>query len=239
MNHDDLERRLRTESGWREVGYVPRDLELGDERSTPRALAPRLRTAGFSAAAVAAAVVLTVAAIGAIGRGADGRGSGATASSPATSAASPSSPATDAATCASGDVVLRPETWGGAAGSRGTSVGISLVNGAAPCELPVAVAARILDGSGSELVSGASDGTGTVTLTPDARFQVAVSWSNWCDPAPQPTLRWDLRFGTGDWIDVVEEQSTSRPSVQPALPVPPCLGEGGSHLSVTQVQPAP
>ena len=88
-------------------------------------------------------------------------------------------------------------------------------------------------------MAGASGGTGSVTLDAAASYRVSVSWSNWCDPAPQPWLRWDLRFGSGDWIDVVEEQSTSRPSTEPALPVPPCLGEGGSHLSVTPVQPGP
>jgi hypothetical protein len=240
MSHDDLERRLRSERGSRELGYVPGDVEPALDASSARRHGLRpLRVAG-SLAVVAAGVVLTLAVIGVIGRGGDGEGFGV-GSGPGATSPLPSVAPTAArpGICTPGDILLRPEPWGGAAGSRGTSVAVSLTEGAAACELPIDVTARILDGSGAELVAGASGGTGSVTLDPAASYRVSVSWSNWCDAAPQPWLRWDLRFVSGDWIDVVEEQSTSRPSTEPALPVPPCLGEGGSHLSVTPVQPGP
>ncbi|HEU4864504.1 MAG TPA: hypothetical protein VFU44_12130 [Candidatus Limnocylindria bacterium] len=243
MTHERLEHRLRTDPMPDEPRYLARPLPATVAEA--RAVLERRRSAsppawlGLAAVATVAVIVVALVVIPASlpTRNPSGEGSDPT---PVVDTASPTSAPTPPAdtTCASGNLVFRPEAWGGAAGSRGTSLTILLVDGAAPCDLSTTVSARILDGSGTVLVSGVSEPGGVVRLELGAQYAVGIAWSNWCDPEPQPALRWDVRFGDGEWIDVIEEASGERPGTDPSVPVPPCMGEGGSNLSVTGLQPA-
>lgn len=228
MGHDDLERRLRAESGPRDEGYRPRALPAalpdGVGQRTPMTVARW----GLLGGAVLAGIVLI--AVASALRGESGVGDEPSAGS-LTPSALPSVVVADAE-CPAGSILLRAEPWGGAAGSRGTTLSVRLVEGAVACDLATDVSARILDGDGQLLVEGGSPGTGTVRLGAGAVYELSVSWSNWCDAAPRPELRWDLRFGAADpWIHVAVEVTTPDGGV----PVPPCLGEGGTHLDVTEL----
>lgn len=246
-----LERRLQTEPMPDESRFVARSLPatVAEARAVVGGLpadssAPRL---AFALVATVAAIVLALALLpeGILNRIPSGEGPvpgsvESIAPTSTTPGATPTPMATDApeAGCPAGSVVFRPEPWGGAAGSRGTSLVVVLAEGATPCQLDTPVGVRILDGSGTELVAGASQDGSSVLLEAGAQYTVGISWSNWCDPAPQPELRWDVRFGDGEWIDVIEEVGTSRPGLEASVPVPPCMGEGGTNLSVTDLQPA-
>ena len=242
MTRERLEHRLRTEPMPDEPHYVARPLPATVAEA--RAVLERRRSgspAAWLALASAATVAVIVVALVAVSaslpdRNPSGEGSDPT---PAVDGASPTSatPPTDT-TCAADNLLFRPEPWSGAAGSRGTGLTVLLVDGAPPCDLSTTVGARILDGAGTVLVSGVSEAGGVVRLEPGARYAVGIAWSNWCDPEPQPALRWDVRFGDGEWIDVIEEVSAERPGIDPSVPVPPCMGEGGTNLSVTGLQPA-
>jgi hypothetical protein len=247
MTHERLEHRLRTEPMPDEPHYLARPLPATVAEA--RAGLERRRSgspAAWLALAAAATVAVIVVALVVIpaslpdrnpsGEGSDPTPAVDTPSPTSAPASAPTAPADT--TCAAGNLVFRPEAWGGAAGSRGTSLSILLVDGAAPCDLSTTVSARILDGSGTVLVSGVSEAGAVVRLEPGASYAVGIAWSNWCDPEPQPALRWDVRFGDGEWIDVIEEASIERPGIDPSVPVPPCMGEGGTNLSVTGLQPA-
>jgi hypothetical protein len=247
MTHERLEHRLRTEPMPDEPHYLARPLPATVAEA--RAVLERRRSgspAAWLALAAAATVAVIVVALVVIpaslpdrnpsGEGSDPTPAVDTPSPTSAPASAPTAPADT--TCAAGNLVFRPEAWGGAAGSRGTSLSILLVDGAAPCDLSTTVSARILDGSGTVLVSGVSEAGAVVRLEPGASYAVGIAWSNWCDPEPQPALRWDVRFGDGEWIDVIEEASIERPRIDPSVPGPPCMGEGGTNLSVTGLQPA-
>jgi hypothetical protein len=247
MTHERLEHRLRTEPMPDEPHYLARPLPATVAEA--RAVLERRRSgspAAWLALAAAATVAVIVVALVVIpaslpdrnpsGEGSDPTPAVDTPSPTSAPASAPTAPADT--TCAAGNLVFRPEAWGGAAGSRGTSLSILLVDGAAPCDLSTTVSARILDGSGTVLVSGVSEAGAVVRLEPGASYAVGIAWSNWCDPEPQPALRGDVRFGDGEWIDVIEEASIERPGIDPSVPVPPCMGEGGTNLSVTGLQPA-
>lgn len=243
MNHDDLERQLRSQSGRREQGYRPIALpaEPGARSHRPRVL-PVLHGGLF--VAVAAAAVLAVV----IGSGGlDGRfGVGADVPTPSpsdvktevpTSSVAPSS-APELAACRPEDVVLTAEQWGGAAGSRGTSVTLALAEGAAPCHPANGALGRMLDGTGATLVESVGGPTHLpgLTLQAGTTYQVGIAWSNWCEAAPAAPVTLELRLeGWSEWVAVQPDP----PGTGGPDPVPPCMGDGGTNLSVTEVQPAP
>lgn len=243
MNHDDLERQLRSQSGPREHGYRPTALPVEPgARAHRRGVSPVLRGGLFAAAAGAAVLAVVI-----VSGGLDGRfGVGGDVSTPSpgdvktqgpTPSVAPSSGAEPAA-CRPEDVVLTAEPWGGAAGSRGTSVTLSLADGAPACHPANVAYGRILDGTGATLVESAGGPTDLplLTLQSGTTFQVGVAWSNWCDAAPAVPITLELRLG--DWSDWAAVQP-HLPGTGGPDPVPPCIGEGGTNLSVTGVQPAP
>lgn len=225
MNNDDLERQLRSQRGPREDGYLPTNLPASLERERPGSAqrSPLVRIGAF--VGVAAAAALAVAMIGGVfSGGTPGVGSG-TSDDP-----SPSQVAT-AAACGPADVTLTGEAWGGAAGSRGTTVTVALANGRYDCALSPVVGARITDASGLALVSSsAPDGAFLpVPLTAGASYTVGVAWSNWCGAVTEPvTLA--LRFGGWAVPGAVTIPSGGTD------PVPPCNGGATSNLSVTGLQ---
>ena len=243
MNHDDLERQLRSQSGPREQGYHPALLpaEPGARSQRP-GVAPLLRGGLLVAAACAAVLAVVI-----VSGGLDGRsGVGGDVSTPTpgdgrTQAATPSvapSTAGEPGACRPEDVVLTAEPWGGAAGSRGTSVTLTLADGAAPCHPANAVSGRILDATGATLVENLAGPTDLPLLTLQAgtTYQVGVAWSNWCEAAPAAPVTLELRLSNwSEWVAVEHHlPGTGGPD-----PVPPCMGDGGTSLTVTEVQPAP
>lgn len=240
MGHEDLERRLRTEGGPREAGYQPVDLPATlDGGGRPPGRVPPLVRAGL-VTAVAAAAVLTVVALGGLLSGGPLVGDEVASASPSSVTASPSASAEPSATpvpaigaCQVDDLGLAAEAWGGAAGSRGTSASVTLAAGADPCELAQHVSGRVVDGNGVVLVEAdAIDGASPLSLDPGSRYAIGVSWSNWCGPDPLEPLGLELAVGGDAWTAVPA-------SGDGAIPVPPCMGDGDSTLSVTEIQPAP
>jgi hypothetical protein len=231
MTNDDLERALRTEPGPREEGYLPTPLPISLDAVPTAARPTRLpRAALLAGAALAGALAVAVVAAILAGPGASpspGVGSGGSAT-PSASASSPSN------RCTILDITFSAEPWGGAAGSRGTMVTISSIDGRYACALAPSVAAQIADANGAVLVEGAATSSGPpVVVRPGTAFAVGVAWSNWCGADPAGPVRLSLQ--PEGWPSPV-------PVTVPAggNPVPPCLGSGEpSTLSVTEVQPAP
>jgi hypothetical protein len=129
---------------------------------------------------------------------------------------------------------LSAEPWGGAAGSRGTVVTVTLADGASPCNLPLPARAEIVDANGMHLIKGASPrGSGSVALGPDGSFQIGVAWSNWCQAQPAAPMTLFLSFANQVPAPVGATASV------PASAVPPCNGDGASTLSLTDLQAQP
>lgn len=232
MNDKDLERQLRSQRGPREEGYVPTQLPTTlDSNSTSNA-GPSwlLRAAVFVPAAVAGALAVGVAS-GLLSAGSDGVGGTASASP---SASSTPVASTGISACATSDVALEAEPWGGAAGSRGTTVTVTLGHGPAgrSCTIRTAVSGKVADADGSVLVSAEQPGSGgPVTLDEDAAFTVGVAWSNWCGDEPAAPVALWLRLE--GWPEAV----AVKVAAGGGDPVPPCLGDQEpSTLSLTELQ---
>jgi hypothetical protein len=240
MNHDDLERQLRSHPGPRERGYHPTPLPAEPGAPSPPRGVPTVLRGGLYAAAAAAAVLAVVVVTGGLG-GPPGVGGDVSTPSPshsttqvATPSVAPATPAEPGA-CGPEDVALAAEPWGGAAGSRGTSVTLALAAGAAPCHPANVALGRMLNGTGATLVESVPGPTDLplLTLQPGTTFQVGVAWSNWCEAAPGAPVTLELRLA--DWRDWV----TVDVPAGGVDPVPPCMGDGPTNLSVTEVQAAP
>jgi hypothetical protein len=131
-------------------------------------------------------------------------------------------------------VTLAAEPWGGAAGSRGTVVTVSLADGRPTCTMSHGVAGTIADAHGTELISSLllAFWSQPVLLAPGSAYTIGVAWSNWCADAPAEPISLSIR--DPNWPAAV-------PVTIPAGgidPVPPCMGsnEPGS-LSLTYLQP--
>ena len=228
MNDNDLERRLRAESGPREQGYlaVPLPEAFGSLPAAPRR--GRAKRGVLVVGAVAAGV-LAVAAVSALMTPGTQNDVGAGGDETATPVAStsPRQP-TD---CQAMDVALTAEPWGGAAGSRGTVVTVRLVDGRYPCIVQRHIGASIQDANGTTLVSAVVPMIyDPVVLNPGDQFSVGVAWSNWCDGTVAEPVSLALASG-GEEFPVDVPGGTD--------PVPPCLGEDmPSDLTVTRLEPA-
>jgi hypothetical protein len=233
-NHDDLERRLRSQRGPREDGYIPSTLpaSVDAERQGELGASPLLRASMLVGVALAGA--LAVAAVGGMlsGRSPGVGTNGTTPAGGSASASPPDSPGSG--TCEPSDVTLTSEAWGGAAGSRGTVATITLAAGRPACILPAALAVQIHGADGTLLVSGESVAAGgPVSLEPGAAFASGIAWSNWCGSDPAAPVTVALRLGSwASWEPVnVPAGGVS--------PIPPCLGDGPTTLSVSEFQLRP
>ena len=228
MNDNELERRLRSESGPREQGYEARALPASPESKENRRRGNVLRVAVIAPAV--AAGIMAVAIGGALLSAPRGSNNGVGEGPTSTPTPLPRYDG-ERANCIDGDLVFAVEPWGGAAGSRGTTVTATLKDGRTPCPVSTFVTARIVDSDG-EVVAAMEPYTlqvrPRVLLRPEDSLSFGVSWSNWCDDAPNVPLA--LEFVVGP------SQETF--SVPPVL-VPPCVGGGeASVLNVTELQPA-
>jgi hypothetical protein len=230
MSDNDLERDLRSQRGPREDGYQPSALPMSLEEQPAAAARPARLARTALLVGVGAAGALAVAVVASI-LSASGPGPEVGAGS-----ASPSAEATarPLAACGIQDVARVAEAWGGAAGSRGTVVTVSLAQGRYACALPATVYGQIVDSSGAQLVTGRTPATtGSVSLDPGAAFTIGVAWSNWCGSEPAAPLSLSLAFGGGPSLMVGEHGSI------PASAVPPCSGDGSTSLSLTDLEAAP
>jgi hypothetical protein len=229
MNDNDLERELRSQRGPREDGYQPAALPMSlGEQPLPAAKPRRLWRAGLFVGVGAAGAVAVAVVAGIMSAPGTGPGVGAGSESPSAEASPPAIGA-----CGVLDVSLSAEPWGGAAGSRGTVVTVTLANGRYPCALGGAVSALIEDASGTLLVSGQRASAGFVALEPNTAYTVGVAWSNWCADAPATPVTLALKLG--GWPSAFEVP------VPGALDsAPPCSGAGQrTTLSVTGLEAAP
>lgn len=233
MNDKDLERELRSQHGPREEGYVPTQLPmtLGAEHAGNSGPSWLLRAAVFVPVAVAGALAVGV--VSGMLNGTEPAPNGFGSSGPASPSAS-STPVASTGTgaCGTQDVIFSAEPWGGAAGSRGTVVTVTLAPDRDHCQLPSPLGASITNADGQPVVSSSQNLGGRpvwVWLEPGSALTVGVTWSNWCaGEIAQPVSLTLLSSGVTFAVDVPDG----------ADPVPPCLGDQEpSSLSVTDLQP--
>ena len=243
MGHEDLERRLRSESGPREDGYAPLPLPAGlsaADRPTP----PLLRW-GLLGAAAAAAVVVVATATVLLAPPRESAG-GPPPAAPSASAALETSPtptptaepSAELAPCAASDFAVSTDPWDAGAGSRGTTVVLRLVDGAAPCTLAGAPAAGIDDANGQALVRSTPVAGTSSVLDPGQMVTVGLHWSNWCQDQPATPLRaWMVLSGTGDEAGAERIPLIAKDGGD--VLVPPCMGAAGdpASMGITDFQP--
>jgi len=230
MNDNDLERRLRAETGPREQGYVPSQLPATVETGPPDGRPSHaLRLAILVPAVVAGVAVVAIAAALLNGSGPDGVGAVGT----PTPIVSPSPIApTD---CLPSDLLVTAEPWGGAAGSRGTVINVALKDGRYPCEAAVEATVRVTDADGAAVVAGRpGDGralSGRTQLVESGEtLGITVLWSNWCLDEPAMPLGLSIRLAL--WPDFVPVSIASGGTD----PVPPCNGGTDTVLYVSELQ---
>ena len=230
MTHERLERRLVSEPAPDELDWVARPLPLSVADARARVTAsPRAHRGLLAMAMVVAVAIVALGAwsLGSAWLAASPRGIGnGVVDSPTPS---PAEPAIGA--CTAEDFAVASDPWGGAAGSRGTTVVLRVVASTPACDLPAGVTLRVVNTSGASLVEGASDPAPGERIEGGTQLEVGVAWSNWCDPQPGTPLTLELRLdGDTTWIPVVAPGGTG-----PL--VPPCMGSGGpTNLSITGFQ---
>jgi len=227
MNNDDLERQLRTQAGPREEGYRPSPLPGTPVQSRRSGLWSAGRIALVGATVVAGAA-LAIALTRMPPPATSGVGSGGS-SEPSVSTRPTSAPPV-AAACTAEDFAWSTDPWGGAAGSRGTTVLLRGVASLDSCRIDGAVSVQIRDGNGQKLV-GDTATTHRRVAAGDV-LELSMAWSNWCSADPAQPLSAVLQLPGGN-------------SEVPLIPasgeilVPPCNGAmQPTNLSVTDIQPS-
>lgn len=236
MNRDEIERSLR-QPGPREAGYLPSALPMSVDAPRPRAGGRRLlavaRVGILTAAVVAGAVIALVLTRGTASLPGD-NGTGAGSSAPSAVSTEPAvasgSPAPVGA-CHAEDFAWSTDPWGGAAGSRGTTVLLRIVTSLAGCEISGSASLVLSDVSGQVLLSAQAPAS-EVTVQAETVLQVGISWSNWCGSPPAGPLSLTLTL----------PDDTQKIPLVPAtgeILVPPCSGTGQpSVLNATEFQPS-
>lgn len=261
MNDDRIRRALRR-PGPREPRIEPAALpsNIHAARALARDLRHRgrgatvLRAVGGLALAAAAVVVAAFVGVQLLGNAPapGGPGIGDTSGSPVPASASPTSqpssspqpasptpeatPAAPAtlARCSAASLSATSQTWGAAAGSRGTTVTITNT-GSVACTLRGNPGASLTDANGGVLATAAeftSASDPTVTVTPGGSVVTSIVWGNWCAAAPAQPIAAGLVVG-GVIVAVTPTAAGSQ------IPVPPCLGTGGTSFSTIIYQAAP
>jgi hypothetical protein len=229
MNDNDLERRLRAESGPREQGYLPSQLPASaDSAQTSRGRSRMTRMAVLLPAAAAGVIVVAVA--GALLTNNVPVGSGGSQTPSPSVPPSPSQAAT-VPSCTTADFAWSSDPWMGAAGSRGTTVLMRGVASLDSCRIDGSVDVVLRDNNGAAVVTTGAPSS-HVTATAGSIFEMGVAWSNWCgDEPPQPIVLILTIPGTVDEVPLLPANGE--------VPVPPCNGPGQpTNLSATDIQPS-
>jgi hypothetical protein len=229
MNDQDLERELRAQRSPREDGDVPARLPMTLDGAAPVASRGSRLPRAFMLVGAGVAGALAVAIAAGLFSGSDPGVGSSESASPSAVASTPSG----GGACGPQDVSLAGEPWGGAAGSRGTVVTVTLASGRQACMLGKGLAAEIADANGSVLVTtGAPQAGGSVALAPGDSFTIGVSWSNWCEAAPAAPVTLALKMSGWDSF------ATVRVADGGLDPVPPCMGSAQpTALSWTGLEP--
>ena len=220
MNRDQIERALR-DPGPREAGYVEQPLRLGSPPERGSLLQTTFRIASFGAVAVAGAAVALLLT----------RGSLFAPTAPGAGTTTPTAtPASANRACSNTDLAWTADPWGGAAGSRGTTVTIRGVSSLIGCRIVGSAGLVLRDANGAVLVQGMSAAS-AVDVKAGSLFRMGIMWSNWCGSAPASPLTLSLTLPGGE--------------AAAPLPVPGtidgefCNGPGqASSLTGTDFQPA-
>ncbi|MGZ8563492.1 MAG: hypothetical protein ACXWWU_07725 [Candidatus Limnocylindria bacterium] len=226
MNRDVIERSL-CQPGPLEQAYQPVALptDAADARrgrgwqGTLRAVGQVGMLAGAIVAGAAIAVMLT--------RSPAPRSNGVGAA--VTPSAAASSVATTPVACTAEDFAWSTDQWGGAAGSRGTTVLARGVTSLTGCEIRGSAALVLTNASDHALLT-AQSAVSAISVQAGTLLEMGISWSNWCDADPAAPLSLSLTL-PGDTQKV--------PVVAPSgvIAVPPCLGPGQpSVLNATDFQ---
>ena len=117
----------------------------------------------------------------------------------------------------------------GAAGSRLTEV---VLVASESCSVDAFPAFGIRDANGAELVGSVAGGPGRIDLDPDASYQSALRFANWCGTDPTFPLSLVLRVGA-------EEVDVTGSSFPDEGDLPPCNGGGGPLLEAAAWEVAP
>jgi len=229
MNRDDqIERALR-EPGPREHGYVPIGLPATADEARGR-LSRRSRMLqsvmplGGLAAAVAAGAVIAIV----LSRGITPTpGSNGPAASP-----SPTPSPAPTGACGAGDFAWTSDSWGGAAGSRGTIVVARAVTSLAPCVIHGRATLTLRDANGTLLITGQTAPT-DIKVNAGMQVEVGVTWSNWCGAEPAQPMSLQLTLpGDSTPVPLV-------PANDHGLAFQTCNGPGQpSTLGGTNFQPS-
>jgi hypothetical protein len=233
MTHERIEAALRGDTPADEGGYRPRPLPATAAEARVQLAAMRRPARGIALAGVVAAAALVIAAGWALGT-IDSDDGGIDVGNGGTPSPGPSEAGVLPA-CGPDDFLVASDPWGGAAGSRGTTIVLRVVDSTAACVKPQTVGAEIRDADGTVLAVGVFQTFGgrpapTARLAAGTQVELGVAWSNWCGAPPTaPTLSLLL-----DSVSVPVE-----PSDGSAILVPPCMGVGQpTTLSVTDLQPS-
>lgn len=226
MNREQIERSLR-QPGPLEQAYQPATLpaRLTDAHD------PRGWRGSLVAVGQLGMVAATVVAGGAIAvlltrhPAPGGSGVGAGVPTPTQAASLPAS----SAACRAEDFAWSTDPWGGAAGSRGTTVLARGVSSLVGCQIQGRSALALSDGNGHLLLTAQSPAS-AVAVHAGSLLEIGISWSNWCDADPASPLSLSLTL-PGDSQPVPLVPSTGE------IQVPPCLGQGQpSVLNATDFQ---
>ncbi len=217
MNRDQIERSLR-EPGPLERGYQPADLpaEPADARPVSGWKGPLLAVGrlGMLAAAVAGGAALAVMLTRSPAPGTGGVGAGGS-TPPEASSQVP----TATVACRAEDFAWSTDPWGGAAGSRGTTVLARGVTSLTGCQIHGEAGLALSDASGHTLLAARSAST-AISVHAGTLLEIEISWSNWCGSDPAGPLSLSLTL-PGDRQAVPVLASDGGP-----IPIPPCLGSG-------------
>jgi len=241
MTHERLEHLLRTEASPDESAWAARPLP--QTVADARASVASPRRAGLLLVVAAAAVAFAVAAgawaatsawltVSPRGVG-DGTRATASPSASATPASPPASTAPAIGPCTAEDIAVASDPWSGAAGSRGTTVVLRIVDSTPACDLPDVVTARIADAADATVVEGATDPVAIDRAESGTQLELGIAWSNWCEAEPAAPLSLQIQLvDEATWIPVIAPGGAG-----PI--VPPCMGSGQpTNLSVTSLQPS-
>jgi hypothetical protein len=132
--------------------------------------------------------------------------------------------------CSTVDVKASGGPWGGAAGSRGADVAVT-VTGTGSCRLPPRPVVALVDATRTVVLQTKPVvAAGERTLAPGGPASFSILFSNWCEPAPKLPLRPVLVLDSG----LVEISGLALATVDA---LPPCNGPGQpASLSATDWQ---
>ena len=145
--------------------------------------------------------------------------------------------------CASSDLILTAQGWGGATGSL--AGGASVVNmGSNPCTVAGKPGVELLDSRGAVIAAGlgpeAAPGSALVVLPTGGSAGVTTVWSGWCgDPPSRPLrIRLSLPDADGALTAAVREDVSGGPGTVPRCDSPGSASTIGVPIEFVAPEPS-